>query len=113
MTPAGRLVGLRATGSDVVLAVHVRPRASCDAIVGIHGDTLAVQVRAAPTDGGANEAVRQLIAATVGIAPSRVELITGARSRIKRFRLRGVSVAAVEPRLAAALGGSGAPPTVT
>ncbi len=113
MTPADPSLALRSEGADVVIAVHVRPRAARDAIVGVHGDALDVRVRAAPTDGRANDAVRDLLAETVGIARSRVELMTGGRSRIKRFRLRGLSVATAERRLMPSLGGAGAPPAVT
>ena len=65
-----------------------------DAIEGIErladGSTvLKARVRAAPADGEANEALRQLIARTAMIPPSAVSLVRGGAGRLKSFRLSG------------------------
>ena len=48
---------------------------------------LLVKVRAKPTDGEANQAVLQALAAALGIAPSRIALLRGATSRDKVVQL--------------------------
>jgi uncharacterized protein (TIGR00251 family) len=87
------------TGEGIVLRVHVQPRAGRDVVTGRHGDALKVRVTAAPTDGRANDAVARLLAASFGVAPSTVELVSGWTSRTKRFRLAGVTAADARDRL--------------
>jgi uncharacterized protein (TIGR00251 family) len=86
-------------GSDAVLHVHVVPKAGRDEIRGRHGDALRVRVQAPPADGRANDSVRSLLGAAFGVPDGRVELVSGDRSRLKRFRLRGVGRASAEQRL--------------
>jgi uncharacterized protein (TIGR00251 family) len=81
------------------------PRAGRDAIAGRHGDALRVRVTAPPVEGAANEAVRRVLAAAFGITAARVELVSGERSRLKRFRLRGLARGDAERRAAELLGG--------
>jgi uncharacterized protein len=83
----------------VVLAVHVQPGARRSEVVGPHGDALKVKVTAPPVDGKANRAVGELLAATFELPRDAVELLTGASSRRKRFRLTGVSSDDVATRL--------------
>jgi len=68
------------------LAVRVTPGARFEALEIAEGRLLA-RVRIKPEDGKANAAVRDLLAAALGIAPSRVELLRGATSREKLFRV--------------------------
>ena len=48
---------------------------------------LIVYVRERAVDGKANAAVIRLLAAHFDVAPSRVELVSGPASRLKRFRV--------------------------
>ena len=68
------------------VAIRVTPGARSESLTLDEG-VLAVKVRAKPQDGAANEAVRKLLAAAYGVAPSRVELLRGATSREKLFRI--------------------------
>lgn len=68
------------------IAVKVTPKASRNAIEW-RGDQLRVYVTAAPADGAANTAVRKLLAAAMGIAPTRMTLLRGATSRDKLWRV--------------------------
>ncbi|WP_324828974.1 DUF167 domain-containing protein [Qipengyuania zhejiangensis] len=69
------------------LAIRVTPGARTQGIA-VEGGRAVAKVRAKPQDGAANEAVRRLIASALGIAPSGVELLRGATSREKLFRIR-------------------------
>lgn len=83
------------TGEDsVVLALHVQPGAGRTAIVGRHGNALKVRVAAPPEGGRANRACVGLLSESFGVAESQVELVGGATSRAKRFRISGVDVSA-------------------
>lgn len=68
------------------LAVRVTPGARSEALE-IEDGRLLAKVRAKPQDGRANDAVRELLAAALGLAPSRLELLRGATSREKQFRV--------------------------
>ena len=69
------------------LAVRVTPGARGESLEVAAGRLLA-KVRAKPEDGKATDAVRDLLAAGLGVAPSRIELLRGATSREKLFQLR-------------------------
>ena len=51
-----------------------------------------MRVRAPPERGRANDALCKLIAKRLRIAPGRVELVRGARSRQKLVRVEGVDI---------------------
>ncbi|MCJ2184260.1 DUF167 domain-containing protein [Novosphingobium sp. 1949] len=68
------------------LAVRVTPGAKVEALA-IRDGQLTAKVRAKPQDGKANAAVRALLAAGLGLAPSRLELLRGETSREKQFRI--------------------------
>jgi uncharacterized protein YggU (UPF0235/DUF167 family) len=70
------------------------PKGGRDAIDGIEqlADGRAVlkaRVRAAPSDGAANDALVRLIARVLDVAPRQVTLAAGASARIKRLMIAG------------------------
>ena len=68
------------------IAVRVTPGARVESLE-IADGRLVVKVRAKPQDGEANTAVARLLASALGMAPSRIELVRGASSREKLFRI--------------------------
>jgi len=74
---------------DLLVRVHVQPRARREAIEGVRAGRLLVRVKAPPAGGRANAAVVRLLARACGVAPSRVELVRGAGGREKTLRVRG------------------------
>jgi uncharacterized protein (TIGR00251 family) len=85
--------------ATVVLQVHAQPGAGRTAVVGRHGRALKVRVAAPPQGGRANEACAALLAETFGVKAAQVELVGGASSREKRFRIRGIEVDGFRRRL--------------
>ena len=81
--------------------IRVTPRAGRDEIAGERDGCVLVRVRAAPEDGKANEAARRLIASRLGARVAEVELVRGARSRRKTFRVAGLAAADARRRLLA------------
>jgi uncharacterized protein (TIGR00251 family) len=79
--------------------VHVRPRASRDELVGVRDGVLVARVSAPPLEGRANAALCRLIARAAGVAPSRVSVVRGERSREKLVRVSGIGQAALEDAL--------------
>ena len=80
----GEWVDLALTG--VLLAVRVIPNARAN-LASRAGTTLRISVTAPTDDGRANDAVTALLAHALGVARSRLTLISGATSRDKVLRL--------------------------
>ncbi len=79
----------------VVFEVRVAPRASRSRVIGVQDGTLKVALTAPPVDGAANEALRKLLAKTLGVSKSDVEIVRGDRARIKVMRVNGIRAADV------------------
>jgi uncharacterized protein YggU (UPF0235/DUF167 family) len=98
-----------ATTGGIAVAVRLTPKGGRDAIDGIEllADGRAVlkaRVRAAPSEGEANDALCRLIAKTAGVPPRDVTLTAGAAARVKRLVILGdapILIAALE-KIAAA-----------
>jgi uncharacterized protein (TIGR00251 family) len=88
-----------AVADSTVLVVRVTPRAGRDEIAGWQGDELRVRLRAPPVDGRANEALVRLLASSLAVPRSSIELVTGATARVKRLRIEGLSAAELRQRL--------------
>lgn len=76
---------VRSHPAGAIVEVLLVPGASRDEIVGVHGTRLRVRVKAPPEKGRANSAAARLLAKAFG---SRVDLLSGATSRVKRFLVR-------------------------
>jgi uncharacterized protein len=90
-----------ATAGGVILVVRLTPKGGRDAIDGIEvgadgKPVLRVRVRAAPSEGEANDALVRLIAKAVGVPPRAVNLISGHSSRLKRLKIEGPAIAVTE-----------------
>jgi uncharacterized protein len=70
------------------VVVRVKPGSRKGPLVEVETDrALTVYVPEPAVEGKANEAVVKLLAKHLGVPPSRLELVSGATSRIKRFRV--------------------------
>lgn len=73
------------------LLVHAQPGARRTEVAGLHGDALKIRVAAPALEDRANEALIDFIAEKLGIAKRDVALVSGARSREKRFEIRALA----------------------
>ena len=69
----------------------VQPRASLDAIDGVHDEALKLQVKAPPVDDRANRAVEKLLAGLLELPRANVTVVGGHSSRRKRIAIDGAS----------------------
>jgi uncharacterized protein len=81
------------TADGIVLAVRVVPKGGRDALEGVEQMAdgrmvVKARVRTAASGGEANSALTQLIARSLGVPPSRVTMLAGARARIKRLKIQ-------------------------
>ena len=90
--PSSRPWTVAAGGLSVV--VRLTPRGGRDAIEGIERRAdgrvvLKARVRAAPSEGEANDALCRLLAKAVGVPPRDVTLAAGVTARVKRLTISG------------------------
>lgn len=86
--------------AEARIEVRLRPRGHADELLGLSGGVLQVKVSAPPVEGKANKALCRLVAKRAGVAPSRVSVIRGEKSRDKVLLVEGID----EPTLMGRLG---------
>ena len=80
----------------VRLSVRAQPRASRSEIVGELDGALKVRLAAPPVDGEANRELVRFLAKRLGVARSRVSVVSGESGRSKVVEVEGVTAEAVE-----------------
>ena len=75
----------------MIIRVRVQPRAKRNSLNGRLEDEWKLQLTAPPLEGKANQACIEFFARGLGIARSRVKLLSGEKSRHKVLALDGVS----------------------
>ncbi len=86
-------------GDAVRLSIRVQPRASRSEVVGEHDGALKVRLAAPPVEGEANRELVRFLGKLLGVAPSRVSVVTGATGKSKVVEIEGVAVQDVERAL--------------
>ncbi|MBF0310635.1 MAG: YggU family protein [Magnetococcales bacterium] len=81
----------RTEQGDLLLEIHVAPRASRETILGLRHGRLGVALTAPPVEGAANKALIAYLAKQLGIAKSAVIIVQGEQGRDKRVRLQQVA----------------------
>lgn len=81
------------------IEVRLRPRGHRSQLMGISDGVLQARVTAPPVDGRANKALCRMIAKRIGIAPSKVSVVQGEKSRNKVVRVESVGATALEQAL--------------
>ncbi|MGA2321899.1 MAG: DUF167 domain-containing protein [Solirubrobacteraceae bacterium] len=82
------------------IAVRLQPRARREELLGFRDGVLLARVLAPALEGRANRALCRLIAREAGVAPSRVAVVRGERSREKLIRVEGIDSRTLEAALA-------------
>lgn len=90
---------VRETAEGVVFEIKVRAAARRRQCVGWHAGVLRVDVTAAPERGKANEEVVELLAATLDVPRSRLEIVRGAVQPRKQVLVRGWTAAQLSEAL--------------
>ncbi len=89
----------------VRVEVQAKPRARTSRVREERAGALVVELAAPPVDGAANAELVATIAAALGLPRRAVSLVRGESSRSKLVEVRGLGLADVRSRLAAAAGG--------
>jgi uncharacterized protein len=80
----------RSPGGFLVMSIRVQPGAKRTEVAGPHGDALKIRVAAPALEDRANAALVDFIARKLGVARRDVALVSGVKSREKRFEIRAV-----------------------
>jgi uncharacterized protein len=86
---------------STLLSVRLTPRAARERLAAGPDGGFVAHVTAPPVEGAANDALCRLVAKAAGVAPSRVSVVRGQRSREKVVRVEGVDAAALRARIGA------------
>jgi uncharacterized protein len=97
------VLDVRERDGAVVIAARVRPRSRPGLQLTDGG--LVIAVASPPEKGRATEEARRALAAALDVAPSAVELRSGAAARRKTFVIRGLSAVEARSRLLGAAPG--------
>ena len=81
------------------VSVRVRTGTHRDEVVGVRDEVLLVRVAAPAHEGRANRALCRLLAKRLAVAPSRVMIVRGQRSREKLVEVDGIDQATVDRAL--------------
>ncbi len=79
--------------------MRAQPGAARSKITGVHDRMLKVAVTVAPEKGKANRAIVAVLSKQLGIAKSRLTVISGETSRIKRILVEGLTPEDLADRL--------------
>ena len=88
--------------NSVIVRVHVQPRSAKNSCSGIYGQAIKLKITAPPVDGKANAMAAKILAKIFKVPKADVLLLSGSRSRGKRFRISGVDIKKAEKLLAQA-----------
>jgi uncharacterized protein (TIGR00251 family) len=93
------LISLQAHSEGVVLAVKAQAGARENAVRGEHEGALKVAVTQVPEKGKANRAITKVLAKTLGLRRSQLQLIDGETHSNKRFLIRNAEIDQLSARL--------------
>jgi len=65
----------------------------------VENDLLTVRLNAPAVEGRANEALVTLLAKALGVAKTKIEIVTGEKGRVKKVRVEGLTAREVASRL--------------
>jgi uncharacterized protein len=85
--------------SSSTVSVRVRAGAHRDEVAGVLDGVVLVRVAAPAHEGRANRALCRLLAKRLAVAPSRVAIVRGHRSREKLVAVDGIDQASVDRAL--------------
>jgi uncharacterized protein (TIGR00251 family) len=84
---------------DAKISVRVQARARRDELVEVRDRVLLARVSAPALDGRANRALCRLLAKRLDVAPSRMTIVRGQRSRDKLIHVDGIDQATLDAAL--------------
>jgi uncharacterized protein len=85
--------------TDVVIHVRVIPRAKKTQIAGERDGAIVIRLAAPPVDGAANDALIEVLAATLDLPRRNIRILSGEHARHKRVAIAGATAEIIKARL--------------
>lgn len=82
------MIESRITAQGILFWVYVQPRASANAVAGLHENALKIRLTAPPVDNAANKMCCKFLSGQLKIPASRMEIVSGRSSRKKKVLIR-------------------------
>lgn len=86
-------------GQPIRVSIYVQPGARVSEIAGFFDQSLMIKIASPPSDGAANETLREFVAEILGINARQVEILQGTRSRHKILSIEGSTVEEILAKL--------------
>ncbi|MDR1140874.1 MAG: DUF167 domain-containing protein [Planctomycetaceae bacterium] len=83
----------------VILSVRAQPGSKREEIRGVQDGLLKVTVTQVPEKGKANKAIRKLLAKSLELKISQVELLSGETATQKKFLLRNTNLETIQTKI--------------
>ena len=78
-----------------IIEVRIQPGARRTEVAGMFDDMVRIRVAARPVEGAANKELVKFLARKLGVSKSRIEILSGHKSRVKRLGINGLEASAV------------------
>lgn len=79
-----------------IIQVKINPNAAKNKVEGWQEDLLRIRIHAAPEKGEANEELIEFLSDTLKIGKSKIKILSGHTSRIKRICIEGMTLAEIK-----------------
>ena len=93
------ILQLRESKHGLTFDIQVTPHAASAQVVGVQEGMLKIKVTALPVEGAANEACIKLLAKTLALKKSQMEIFAGAKSRKKTVLVKDISRPELEMKI--------------
>ncbi len=93
------MINLKESKKGLTFDIQVIPHASRAEISGVQEGALKLKVTALPVEGKANEACIKLLAGELGLKKSRMEILSGSKSRRKTVMVKDTDRAELELKI--------------
>lgn len=77
--------------NTIRLSVYILPNASCDEVIGKHGDSIKIRLTARPIAGAANKQLIKYLAKCFQVKKNQIKISKGQTSRVKLLEIRNAS----------------------
>ncbi|PIZ04072.1 MAG: YggU family protein [Gammaproteobacteria bacterium CG_4_10_14_0_8_um_filter_38_16] len=72
---------------QTLITIYLQPGAKKSEVSGIHGGHIKIKVNSPPVDGKANEALILFLSEFLDIQKSKIKIVSGEKSRIKKISI--------------------------
>lgn len=98
-------IDLKSHDRGCIVAVRATPNAKLNRVQGVRDGVILVSVTQVAEKGKANKAIKKLLAKSLGLRQSQIQLIRGETSRDKLFLLESLDMEAARIAVQESIGG--------